>query len=335
MKTARGRGESSAFRRTTSRAAAAALCALALSAAGCASQQSTVLNTDNRHAWISRQIADIVDSTDKAFGERRVEDREQIVRAKVGVRAKNKQGQETEWGVPANLRIPMPALERKANVFLDFTAAPDASNLSDPGNALGQQGSSSFSVTALKRLSEYVDLGASLSIEALDNFGPELFARYEHRWDPWMLTAEQHGFYRTQDGWGGQSGFNLDYRLPDKESYIRWANKADYYQDLHGADLKSGLLYRRLFFWEAMLSAEAGVEYNAYKGDPSVANDTNPESDDDNAYVRMRVVGKIYRPWIEYEVMPGYYYMWEHQRKEVWGIDLRLSVIYESYLSGK
>ena len=56
--------------------------------------------------------------------------------------------------------------------------------------------------------------------------------------------------------------------------------------------------------------------------------------DDDNAYARVRMLGRIWRPWIEWEVMPGYYYYWEHDRPGAWGIDVRLSVIFEAFLSG-
>jgi len=297
-------------------------------------QESTVLNeVDKSRVWLGETFADVVDSADKVFGERRVEDRQQIVRAKVGVRAKVREGMDTEWGVPANFRIPLPALGRKANVFLDFTADADTSDLSNPEAAL-REGNSSFSATALRKLTENVDLGASLSIEALDNFGPELFARFERRKNQWGFFAEQRGFYRTDDGWGGVTAFNIDYRLPSETSFIRFANRADYYEALHDVDLKSGFLYRRPYRWGTALSAETGVEYNPYNGDPESSDPTGPEDDEDQLYIRLRMIGRVLRPWIEWEVMPGYYYMWEHEDKQVWGIDLKVSLIYESFLSG-
>jgi hypothetical protein len=62
---------------------------------------------------------------------------------------------------------------------------------------------------------------------------------------------------------------------------------------------------------------------------------TTMEDDDDQAYLRLRMIGKVWRNWIEWELMPGYYYRWENEDTSVWGIDARLSIMYESFLSGK
>ena len=112
------------------------------------------------------------------------------------------------------------------------------------------------------------------------------------------------------------------------------AAEQNYYEELHDVDFKSGFLYRRRVPKEVALSAETGIEYNPYTGNPEKDNDTDPEHDDDNAYARVRMIGKFWRPWIEWEVMPGFYYYWEHDQPEAWGIDVRLSVIYEAFLSG-
>jgi hypothetical protein len=293
---------------------------------------------------LSRKFADIVDASDKMFGEARVEDREQLVRAKVGVKAEVREGQDTDWSVPANFRIPLPALSRKANIFIDATASPDSSNLSDPSAAVDEK-DGSLSINSLRRISDTLDFGATLGIHGGPDIGPELFLRYENRWDPWMLFGEQRGYWRTDNGWGGRTMLNIDYRLPNKESFIRWANKADYYEELHDVDLKSALLYRWLAPQRFLISpqygaprmamsAETGVEYNPYDGDPEEDNDIDLENDDDQAYVRLRMIGKVWRPWIEWEIMPGFYYYWEHDDPEAWGIDLRVSLIYESFLRG-
>jgi hypothetical protein len=336
MRSYTGGVQSSGIGRAAFRVGLVAVCALAALSGGCANQKLDniwKMDADKRHAMLSKKFANVVDATDKVFGEARVEDREQLVRAKVGVKAEVREHQDTDWSVPANFRIPLPALERKANIFIDVTGSPDSSNLSDPSAAVDEK-DGSISATALKKLSDTFDLGATLGVHGGPDIGPELFLRYEKRWDPWMLFGEQRGYWRTDNGWGGRTILNLDYRLPDQQSFIRFANKADYYEELHDADLKSGLLYRRSLPGEISLSAETGVEYNSYKGDPEEDNDTNPEDDDDNAYARVRLIGKFLRPWVEWEVMPGYYYFWEHEDQWGWGIDLRVSLIYESFLGG-
>jgi len=92
---------------------------------------AVITDIDARHEWVGRKFASIVDTADKAFGEPRVEDAEQIVRAKIGLKAKVIQTEETDWSVPSNFRIPLPALARRANVFIDLATDSDASNLSD------------------------------------------------------------------------------------------------------------------------------------------------------------------------------------------------------------
>jgi len=298
---------------------------------------SVLLDGDKRHEWLGRTFASVVDATDKAFGDERVEDREEIVRAKVGLRVEVKETEDTKYKFPSNFRIPLPALERRANIFLDFSADPDSGNVTSASGISNDEGSS-LSATMLKRLTDTFDLGATLSWKSGANIGPEVFARYDKNWDPFRLYFEQRAFWRTDDGWGGKSKLYLDYTLPDGASYIRWANEANYYEDLYDVGYKSGLSYRRKFYWDIAMSVEAGIDLNPYDGDPKKSHYTdNPEDldpDKDHYYGRVRMVGKGWKPWIEWEVLPGYYYRYEQENPGRWGIDVRLSVMYESYLRG-
>jgi hypothetical protein len=321
-----GRGRA-AFNRSL-----AALCGLALVTGGCATQGTVLDKVDQTRVWAGQKYVDVVDATDKAFGESRVEDREQIARAKVGVKAKVKENEDTDWSVPANFRVPLPAMERRFNIFLDLTADADTGNLSDV-NAATSESDASISATVLRKLSDTFDFGATLGVHGGPDIGPELFVRYEQKWLPWALFGEQRGYWRTDNGWGGRTILNLDYRLADNTSFIRWGNKAEYYEELHNADLKTGLIYRRLL-GDLALSAETGVDYNKYDGDPEEDEFTTMEDDDDQAYIRLRAISRVWRDWIEVELLPGYYYRWEHEDTGVWGIDVRVSILYESYLSG-
>ncbi|HWR97850.1 MAG TPA: hypothetical protein VN317_05450, partial [Candidatus Methanoperedens sp.] len=118
-----------------------ALCALALWAAGCATREPSLLDAgelDRQHDRICRTIAEVVDAADKAFGEPRVEDRERIVRAKVGIKSTLREREPAAWSVPHNLRLPLPALERQVNFFLDLTADTDTENFSHPRAAASE-----------------------------------------------------------------------------------------------------------------------------------------------------------------------------------------------------
>lgn len=312
------------------RAAGIVICLVV--AGGCATQGGTVLDkVDQTRQWAGKKYVNVVDATDKAFGESRVEDREQIARAKVGAKAKVKENEDTEWSVPANFRLPLPGIERRFNMFIDVTADADTDNLSDI-NAATSEGDASISATILRKMSDAIDLGATLGVHGGPDIGPEVFARYDRKWLPWAFFGEQRGYWRTDDGWGGRTILNLDYLLADNTSFIRFANKAEYYEELHNADLKTGLIYRRLLPGNLALSAETGVDYNPYDGDPQQDEFTSMEDDDDQAYVRVRAIGRVWRNWIELELLPGYYYRWENEDTGVWGIDVRLSILYESAL---
>ena len=295
--------------------------------------KSVITDTDARHEWVGRKFASIVDTADKAFGEARIEDTEQIVRAKIGLKAKVIETEKTDWSFPTNFRIPLPALARKANIYIDLATDSDASNLSDV-NAANANSSSSLSAGYLKKISDTIDIAVTFDVYGGWDIGPKVKLRYNKRWDPWGLFVEQQVFVRTDDHWGGRTTANIDYELPDKASFIRWANRVDYYQELYDEDIKSSLMYRRKFYGNTALSAELGMEYNPYTGDPQVKNHDNPDPDNDHVYVKARVIGKVYRPWIEWELVPGYYYKWEQDQPWRWGIEARLSLMYESYLSG-
>ena len=290
-----------------------------------------ITDHDARHEWVGRRFASIVDATDKAFGEPRVEDAEAIVRAKLGLKARVIRTEKTKWSIPSNFRIPLPALARRANLYLDLATDSDASNLSDV-NAVTESSSSSLSASYLKKITDTLDVAVTFDVCGGWDLGPKVKFRYNKRWDPWGLYLEQQVFVRTDDGWGGRTTANLDYESSDRASFIRWANRADYYEELYDRNYKSSLAYRRKFYGNTALSAELGMEYNPYHGDPELKNSSSPAADNDHAYVRARVIGKIGRPWIEWELMPGYYYKWEQDDPWRWGIEARLSLLFESYL---
>jgi hypothetical protein len=291
---------------------------------------SIIAQVDKARVWAGETFVDVVDATDKAFGESRVEDRQEIVRAKVGVKAKVKENEDTDWSVPANFRVPLPAIERRFNIFLDLTADTDTGNLSDVSAATDEK-DATLSATILRKLTDTFDLGATLGVHGGPDIGPEVFVRYDQKWLPWALFGEQRGYWRSDNGWGGRTILNLDYELDD-DSFLRFANKAEYYEELHNADLKTGLIYRRLLPHNVALSAETGIDYNAYDGDPKQDEFTSMEDDDDQAYIRLRGISRLWRNWIEVELLPGYYYRWENQDTSVWGIDVRVSIMYESLL---
>jgi len=317
-----------------------------------AALKTVVENTDKTHEWLGRKFASLIDATDKAFGDERVEDQEQIVRAKIGLKGSYIRTEGTHWSIPSNFRIPLPALQRKANVFLDLSTDSESGSLTSY-NLMTSDQNTSLSAAILKKITENINAILTFDVYGGWDIGPKVKLRYEHAWDPWNLFAEQQFFWRTKDHWGGKTSITVDYALPDGASYLRWVNRTNYYQALHRVGLESAFMYRRHFYFDTALSLEMGVNYNPYNGDPEkkhvlapgtastagpngtdagIDPGPDPGTDDDNVYAKVRVIGKGWREWIEWEIVPGYYYKWEQPDAWRWGVEFRLSVLYEAYL---
>ena len=293
------------------------------------SLKDSLTDSDKRHQWLGQTFASVIDAADQAFGEPRIEDQQEIVRAKVGLRAEYINGEGTSYNIPTNFRIPLPSLTRKANLFIDVTSDSDTNDISN----VSADGSASLAM--LKKLTKDVDVILAFDVYGGFDVGPKVKFRFEHDWKPWKLFAEQQVFVRTDDGWGGRTTVNFDLALPDGASFFRFTNRADYYEELDGVNFSDALMYRRKFYFDTALSVELGVQYNAYSGDPEKKNTYTPPDtgvDDDNAYFKFRVVGKGWQEWIEWEVVPSYYYKWEQDDPWRWGVDLRLSVMYQAFL---
>ena len=244
------------------------------------------------------------------------------------------QQEDTEWKVPSNFRIPLPALERKANIFLDFTSDSDSSNLSsaDPANS---DSNSSLSASIVKKLSNTVDVALTFDIYGGWDIGPKVKLRYEKRWEPWSLKGEQQVFVRTDDGWGGAPSSTSTMNSPTRprssvsrtgrtttRNSTKWISSPD---SSTGGVSSATRRSRRRPGWSTTPTMATRRSKHA----------DDPDPDDDHVYARVRVIGRAGRPWIEWELMPGYYYKWEQDDPGRWGIEARVSIMYESYLRGR
>lgn len=311
--------------------AAAVSACLVIASSAQADEPTFLEEVDTARVWAGRKFVDAIDAADMAFGEPRVQDRLEIARAKLGIRAEVRDNMDTTWSIPSNFRIPLPGIERRLKFYIDLTAATDTHNLDDLG-AAADESTATISATLLRKFTDTFDLGATLGVHGGPAIGPELFARYDRKWRPWALFGEQRFYWRTDNGWGGRTTFDVDYAL-GASAFLRWANRAEVYQELHGENLESGLIWRWLPpYGGTAVSLETGVKYNPYHGDPEKAEPTTHNDDPDQTYVQLRMIGKVWRDWIELEVMPGHYYYWQRDEPGVWGVAVRLSLIYESLL---
>ena len=261
---------------------------------GCARFNSMVRKVDEERLWISRGIADVVDATDRAFGEPRVEDREEIVQVKVDLKPSYWKEDEFGFNVPVRARIPLPILQRRANVFIEFGSVTDATErLSDAYNTLDEN--KSFAAGILSSLNEKIDAGTKLDLYWKNGAqtGIRPFVRFEVKPDPWRYYAEQEVYYRTDDRFGGKTAFQVD-RLLSRSSFVRFATSAEYHETMDGMNYGDAFIYRQPICWNAVLSAELGTTFNPHRGDPNGSSSLD-EDDGDKLYSRVRVVGK---PWV-------------------------------------
>jgi hypothetical protein len=327
-------GRPGTFAARRPRLRAAALLAAGLAVGGCAAQQQLVREADERQDNISRGIAGVVDRVDRAFGEPRIEDRDRIVRAKIGGSLEVRQNNADSWTIPISLRLPLPALERRSNIFLQFESTADASGDFEEVKSSFDEGKA-VSATILTRRSPRLETGARLELFWDD--GPQTgvrpFLRVEQRLDPIRLSYEQQVYYLTDVQTGARGIFEAD-RLLEEQSFVRFTTSMDGNHGTPGVSLEHSLGYLRpLPFVKAAFAAEVGVKYNTFDGDPET-HDSGSENDPDEGYARLRATGRVLRPWIEYEVIPVVHFPWHHEDKVEPGITFILRAVFQRNLPG-
>ncbi len=258
---------------------------------------------DNRHAAAADMAASIVDWVDKIFGEPRIEDRERMVRVKGGVETTfHENGEGNETSVRLNARVPLPALERRTNLFFDIGGDVDQlGNVTSPTYSEAKD-TYALAATLLRSVREAVDLG--IRARVFWDAGPDLmispFLRYDHRWDPWRFFVEQRFSYDTEDQWRADTDLDVD-RLLAPTFLLRLHNSLRYQLNESGVNLAHGLLLRHPLFGLTGLSWEWWVEHG-------------PGAASDKTYGQCRMRGRIWRKWLEYELRPAYTFMLEDDR---------------------
>jgi hypothetical protein len=294
-----------------------------------------VRSIDEEHAAICRGLADVIDVADRAFGEPRVEDREQIVQAKIGLSVEDRENEGAKLTVPITLRVPLPALERRANIYLrlDTVADPGAKAAADAAAPTDQ--SRTVTATVLSRFTKSLEGGVRLDVIWDD--GPQTglapFVRWEWRSDPNRVYFEQQVYWRTNQGAGLKTILQYD-RVLSPADYLRFRSSMESNHHDPGRAYEHAVLYRRLVpERDLVLSAELGVKYSTYDGDPETKTPGAAE-DPDEGYLQLRTTGKVWRPWIEYELTPAAHLPWRHSDKMEFGVTFTLRMVYESFLHG-
>lgn len=317
-----------------SRPAGALLTVVFLAAVGCSAPTSLSRQIDKGQAAITRGITDVVDGVDGAFGEPIVTDRERIVQAKIGVAVSERENDGTTVTVPVSLRAPLPALQRRANIFLEVGSIADSLKTTrDAFAALDDN--KSITAAVITQIADNVHAGVKLYF--FWNEGPQVGLRPFLRWQwqraPYRIVLDQQVYERTSEGVGEKTILQLN-RVLAGTSFVRFLSSIEVNNYDEGVAYDEALIYRRLFpRHELVLSAQLGARFNSYPGDPTTKT-PGAIHDADEGYFLLQATGKVYRAWLEYELTPAVHAPWNHGDKLEFAITFELRFVYESFLGG-
>lgn len=315
---------------SAARPAVSAVAALALALGGCAAPEELVARFDNSRTQISRGLVDVVDGVDRAFGEPRVEDREKNVQLKLGLKGGWISHQSPSVSVPLSLRVPLPALERYANISLRLSSVAEASEGTGEA-AASLDRNTSLSATVLSHVVDRVDTGVHATAYWRDGglqTGLQPFLRWDWRPASVRFSLEQQVFLQTDTLFGAKSIIEID-RVFGQVALVRLRNIVEDSQQVAGESVEHDLIYRRpLPSLGAALSVEFGAVYNAFDGDPETGL-RGGVNDPDKGFGRVRLTGTVLRPWLEYEITPTLYYYWRHKDEMEYGISVMLRAVFE------
>ncbi len=297
----------------------------------CIAPARIIRDATQQQQSVSRGIADAIDAADRAFGEPRIEDRERIVQIKVGLQPGYWKQDEFTFKVPIRTRIPIPAIERRINLFFQFDSESDENDtVTETFSNLDQN--KSFAATLLTEISKQVDVGTRFGVFWSDGLQSAVrpFLRWEYQPAQTRYYIEQEVYYRTDDRFGGRTVGSIDHVLQD-QAVNRYQLAVEYSQVLNGILFGPTYIHRRPLPFDAMASTEVGIRFNPYHGASEGAGGLD-EDDSDHGLVRFRFAGKTGISWLEYDVETGADYYWLHEDPWDYGILVTARIIFESYL---
>lgn len=293
-------------------------------------ERPVIERIDEEHARQEVMFGKFCQSIDKVFGEEYVEDRERKAQLRAGGGTTfNDDGESTATLLKFALRLPLPALERRLNVFLDV--GEDIENLGDAANPNFADADRNLSIAAglLGRLREEVEGGFKVTLFWYgDSFASVYpFLRFERLRAPLRYFLEQRLIWESDGSWNTRTDFDVD-RTLRSGMFLRFRNRADYRIGDSGAQLAHALILRQRVFETGGLSYELWLEYNTSADDPGTL------ADDTITYAQVRWRGRVWRPWLEYELRPAYTVPMGDNRDSFFSFFVSLTVIWDSRLGG-
>lgn len=286
-------------------------------------------NLDQAHEQQAQQIGEFVEVLDRVFGETYAQDRERKVQVGVGLATTfNNHGNSFGTQVNVALRIPLPALERKFNAFIDIGGDVDKlGDVSNP-NFSGSEKVYSLAGALISRLREDLEAGIRLKLLSSGSAASlNPFLRYERRVGKVRHFLEEQVGWDSNNDWKSVTELDVD-RAFGSTALIRLRNLLDYTFGDPGAKLAHGLIVRRGVLDASGLSLEFWLEYNTAPDDPATI------SDDTIFYGQVRFRGRVWRKWLEYELRPAYTFPIDTSRSSFFSLMVSLTVLWDSYIGG-
>lgn len=285
---------------------------------------------DEAHELQCLLFGELVGRIDGVFGEVYVSDREHKVQARAGGETTfNDRGVSTGTAINLALRVPLPTLERRLNVFLDIGEDVNELGSASSPDFANSQKNLSLGAGLLGRIGENAEAGLKLNLFWDDGSFASIypFVRFEWLRLPLRYYLQQRLTWGSDDTWTARADFDVD-RTLGGEFFLRFRNRADYTFGDPGAQVAHGLILRQSVFARSGLSYEVWFEYDTGPDDPEAL------GDDTIAYAQVRWRGRVWRDWLEYEVRPAYTVPFENGRNPFASLLVSLTVIWDSYLGG-
>lgn len=288
----------------------------------------TAETIDEAHEDQAEFIGLFFEKVDRVFGEQYVEDRDRKIQVRAGLETTfNNHGTSTDTKIKLVLRVPLPAMKRRFNVFLDLgDAVEQLGDVSSPNFSASEN---AFTIAAglVRRIRDDLEAGLKLKLFRSSGslFSVYPFLRYEKQVDAMRYFFEQQVIWESDNTWRTLTDLDVDRRFGSLV-FLRLRNRVQYTFEEPGASIAHALITRRSLFENNGLSFEVWLEYNTAKDDPAII------EDDTIAYAQLRLRGRIWRRWLEYELRPIYTFPINTDRASFFGFFISLAVVWDSYL---
>ena len=212
--------------------------------------EQNVAKIDDAHEDSARFIGLFFEKIDRVFGEQYVEDRDRKIQVRAGLETTfNDNGESTDTGVRIGLRVPLPAMKRWFNGYLDVGG--DVNELGAVSNPNFSESEKFYTLTAglIRRYRDDIETGIKLRLFRQSGaiFSVYPFVRFERQYDRMRYYFQQQVIWESDNSWSTLTDFDVDRKF-GSAVFLRLRNRVEYSFEDPGASIAHGLIMRRSVF---------------------------------------------------------------------------------------